>query len=64
MLLLSQRIAQHLEALNLEQGEIIGICAVNSDYLACLVFGCLFRGLVISTLDPTFDKGIEKLNIK
>ncbi|KAM7349498.1 uncharacterized protein ACRADG_008411 isoform 2-T4 [Cochliomyia hominivorax] len=62
ILLLSKRVAQHLEDLKLEQGDIVGICAVNSDYLACLVFGCLFRGLVISTLDPTFDKdGIKHI---
>ena len=41
----------------MEQGEIVGICASNSDYLCSLVFGCFFRGLVISTLDPSFDKG-------
>ncbi|XP_065365856.1 uncharacterized protein LOC135958849 [Calliphora vicina] len=62
ILLLSIRVAQHLEDLKIEQGEIVGICAANSDYLACLVFGCLFRGLVISTLDTSFDKdGIKHI---
>ncbi|KAI8124318.1 4-coumarate--CoA ligase 3 [Lucilia cuprina] len=62
ILLLSIRVAQHLEDLNIKQGEIVGICAANTDYLACLVFGCLFRGLVISTLDTSFDKdGIKHI---
>lgn len=53
--------AQHLEQiekeLDLQQASVIGICAGNSDFLAPLVFGCMFRGLTISTLDPSFDKG-------
>ena len=57
ILTLSIRVAQHLEKLNIKQRTVIGICASNSDYLAPLVFGCMFRGLTVSTLDPCFDKG-------
>ncbi|KAM7349499.1 putative 4-coumarate--CoA ligase 1 [Cochliomyia hominivorax] len=66
ILTLSVRVAQHLERLekqlNIKQGTVIGICAGNSDFLAPLVFGCMFRGLTISTLDPSFDKdGIKHI---
>ncbi|XP_023298095.2 probable 4-coumarate--CoA ligase 1 [Lucilia cuprina] len=62
ILTLSIRVAQHLERLKLKQTEVIGICAGNSDFLAPLVFGCMFRGLTISTLDPSFDKdGIKHI---
>lgn len=61
ILILSIRVAQHLERierkLKLQQDTVIGICAGNSDFLAPLVFGCMFRGLIISSLDPSFDKG-------
>ncbi|XP_065363972.1 uncharacterized protein LOC135957205 isoform X2 [Calliphora vicina] len=62
ILTLSIRVAQHLEKLKIKQSAVIGICAGNSDFLAPLVFGCMFRGLTISTLDPSFDKdGIKHI---
>ncbi|TMW48849.1 hypothetical protein DOY81_006078 [Sarcophaga bullata] len=62
ILTLSIRVAQHLEKLKIKQRTVIGICASNSDYLAPLVFGCMFRGLTVSTLDPCFDKdGIKHI---
>ncbi|TMW49713.1 hypothetical protein DOY81_005202 [Sarcophaga bullata] len=62
ILLSAIRVAQNLEHLNMELGEIVGICASNTDYLSSLVFGCFFNGLVISTLDPSFDKdGIKHI---
>ncbi|TMW48851.1 hypothetical protein DOY81_006080 [Sarcophaga bullata] len=57
ILLSAIRVAQNLENFTMEEGEIVGICAANTDYLTSLVFGCFFNGLAISTLDPSFNKG-------
>ncbi|XP_055913469.1 probable 4-coumarate--CoA ligase 1 [Eupeodes corollae] len=56
ILTMSIRIAQHLEELGIQQEDVIGICASNTDYLAPLVFGSLLCGAIISSLDPSFDK--------
>ncbi|XP_061394007.1 probable 4-coumarate--CoA ligase 1 [Musca vetustissima] len=50
------QVAKRFEKLQLHQGDIIGLCAGNTDYMAPLVFGALASGLCISTLDPSFDK--------
>lgn len=52
--------ALNFEKLQLQQCDIIGLCAANSDYVAPLAFGAILTGLAISTLDPSFDKdGIQ-----
>ncbi|XP_055840538.1 probable 4-coumarate--CoA ligase 3 [Episyrphus balteatus] len=56
ILTMSIRIAQHLEDIGIQQEDVIGICASNTDFLAPLVFGSLLCGTIISTLDPSFDK--------
>lgn len=47
---------KHFEKLQMKQCEIIGVCAANSDYLAPIVFGAMTAGLIISTLDPSFEE--------
>uniref|UniRef100_A0A1I8MW05 AMP-binding enzyme n=1 Tax=Musca domestica TaxID=7370 RepID=A0A1I8MW05_MUSDO len=47
--------AKYFEKLQLQQCDMIGLCAGNTDYVAPLVFGALAAGLSISTLDPSFD---------
>ncbi|XP_073838508.1 probable 4-coumarate--CoA ligase 1 [Musca autumnalis] len=49
-------VARHFERLHLQQCDIIGLCAGNTDYIAPLVFGAFAAGLTISTLDPSFEK--------
>lgn len=53
---MSIRIAQNIEDLGIQQEDVVGICAANTDYLAPLAFGSLFCGAILSTLDPSFDK--------
>uniref|UniRef100_A0A1A9VRF4 AMP-dependent synthetase/ligase domain-containing protein n=1 Tax=Glossina austeni TaxID=7395 RepID=A0A1A9VRF4_GLOAU len=50
------RVAQHFQKLNFKQRDIVGICAANSDFIAPLVFGAWATGLVINTMDVSFDK--------
>ncbi|XP_073843612.1 uncharacterized protein [Musca autumnalis] len=51
------QVAKHFsEKLHLQQCDMIGLCASNTDYVAPMVFGALAAGLCISTLDPSFDK--------
>ncbi|XP_075161898.1 uncharacterized protein LOC142234626 [Haematobia irritans] len=50
------QIAKHFEKLQLQQCDIIGLCAANTEYTASLFFGALAAGLCISTLDPSYDK--------
>ncbi|XP_061392787.1 probable 4-coumarate--CoA ligase 1 [Musca vetustissima] len=50
------QVAKYFEKLQLQQCDMIGLCASNTDYIAPLVFGALASGLCISTLDPSFDK--------
>ncbi|XP_073841198.1 uncharacterized protein [Musca autumnalis] len=52
----SVQVAKHFAKLQLQQCDMIGLCAGNTDYIAPLVFGALAAGLTISTLDPSFDK--------
>ncbi|XP_073841197.1 uncharacterized protein [Musca autumnalis] len=52
----SVQVAKHFEKFRMQQCDIIGLCAGNTDYIAPLVFGALAAGLTISTLDPSFDK--------
>ena len=57
---MSISVAQHFTKLGLKQCDIIGICASNTDFLAPLVFGAIFNGLTISTLDVSYEKeGIQ-----
>ncbi|XP_037931995.1 probable 4-coumarate--CoA ligase 3 [Teleopsis dalmanni] len=59
---LSICIALHFKDLGLQQQDIIGICASNSDYVAPIFIGAMFCGLIVSTLDPSFDKdGIKHI---
>ena len=59
---LSIRVAQHFEKLQIQQGEIIGFCGSNTEYVAPLVIGTFLAGLTLSTLDPSFDKdGIKHI---
>lgn len=57
----SVRVALNLKLKHpwLQQQDVIGLCAANTDFVAPLTFGALLCGLSISTLDPSFDrKGI------
>ncbi|XP_061389631.1 luciferin 4-monooxygenase-like [Musca vetustissima] len=55
MIKLTVQAARHFEKLQLQQCDIIGICAGNSDYVAPIYFGALCAGLCISPLDPSFN---------
>lgn len=50
------RVAQHLTSRGFIPGDIVGIVAKNSTYLAPVVFGCFLAGLPVNTLDPQFEK--------
>lgn len=46
------KIAMHLHATGLKQGDIVGIVANNTDNVAPLVIACFTLGLPIHSLDP------------
>lgn len=50
------RVALNLKDLGLVEGNVIGIAARNSKYLAPVVFGAFTLGTPINTLDPLFEK--------
>lgn len=50
----SVRVSLHLRDLDLKQGDVIGVAAGNSRYIAQLIFGAIFNGCPDSTVDPTF----------
>ncbi|KAG5676094.1 hypothetical protein PVAND_005948 [Polypedilum vanderplanki] len=52
---LGLRVAKNILKENLKLGDVIGLVAKNTTYVAPLVLGCLLTGNPISTLDPTFD---------
>lgn len=52
---LATRVAKNLLRDNLEIGNVVGLVAKNTTYVAPIVLGCLFIGCPVSTLDPTFD---------
>lgn len=54
----SVRAAQHLQEMNYQLGDVIGIVAKNSEYLAPIVFAALSLGTPINTLDTTFRPGM------
>lgn len=45
-----------MQKLGVQQCDVIGLCASNSDFVAPLTFGALLCGLCVGTLDPSFDK--------
>lgn len=55
MIRLSVQVARHFQRLKLQQCDMIGMCVVNSDYVAPLYFGALCAGLCISPSDPSFN---------
>ncbi|XP_037936533.1 4-coumarate--CoA ligase-like 7 [Teleopsis dalmanni] len=60
--LLTIRVAQHFQKLQVQQCDVIGICASNSDFVGPLFFGAMLCGLTVNTLDPSFDKdGIKHI---
>ena len=48
----SVKIVKFLQTLRLEQGDVVGIIATNTENLAPVVFACLTLGLPINPLDP------------
>ncbi|XP_037931996.1 probable 4-coumarate--CoA ligase 1 [Teleopsis dalmanni] len=59
---LSVCIALQFKQLGLEQEDIIGLVASNSDYVVPIFIGAMLCGLIVSTLDPSFDKdGIKHI---
>lgn len=59
---LASRIAGNIIREGFKVGDVVGVVAKNTTYVAPLVLGCLLAGCPISTLDPTFDVG-EVANI-
>lgn len=53
----SIKIAKHLQSLGLKQGDVVGIMACNSEYLAAVVFACFTLGLPINALAPIMVEG-------
>lgn len=51
---LMTNIAHNLMDLGLKTGDVVGIVAKNTTYLAPAVFGCILIGAQINPLDPTF----------
>ena len=53
---LATRIAGNLsDQLSLQLGDVVGVAAKNTTYLAPTVLGCFLIGCPVSTMDPTFD---------
>lgn len=46
------KMVKHLQTLDLKQGDVVGIMASNSEYLAPVVFACFTLGLPINPLSP------------
>ena len=59
---LATRLAKNLLREKLEIGNVVGLVAKNTTYVAPVMLSCLFIGCPISTLDPTFDV-VEIANI-
>ncbi|XP_055606595.1 uncharacterized protein LOC129754504 [Uranotaenia lowii] len=51
----SIRVAQNLEAMGFQAGDLISIIAKNNEKLASVVFGCFMLAAPINTLDPRFQ---------
>lgn len=54
---LGLRIAKNISKEGLKLGDVIGLVAKNTTYVAPVVLGSLILGTPCSTLDPTFDVG-------
>lgn len=50
------RAAIHLQKLGCEKGDIFGVVAKNSHYVAPIVYASFCIGCPINTLDPSFSK--------
>lgn len=50
------RAALNLQKLGCEKGDIIGICARNSHYVAPIVFASICIGCPLNPLDPSFTR--------
>lgn len=59
---LASRIAGTIKREGFKVGDVVGLVAKNTTYVAPLFLGCLLAGCPISTLDPSFDAG-EVANI-
>lgn len=59
---LASRIAGKLTKEGFKFGDVIGLVAKNTTYVAPVVLGCFLVGCPVSTLDPTFDSN-EVANI-
>ncbi|XP_058974436.1 uncharacterized protein LOC131800767 [Musca domestica] len=59
---MSCRVAVHFGRLKLQQTEVVGICAANSDFVAPIFFGAMFSGLCLSTTDPSTNvRGLKHI---
>lgn len=59
---LASRISGTLTKEGFKFGDVIGLVAKNTTYVAPVVLGCFLVGCPVSTLDPTFDSN-EVANI-
>lgn len=60
--LLSIRVAQNLLKIGVKSGDVIGIIAKNSTYVAPVALGCFLIGAPINPLDASFeDEDIKHL---
>lgn len=50
------KIASHLMSSGFQQGDVVGIIALNSENLAPVFFACLALGLPINTLSPVMTE--------
>uniref|UniRef100_A0A336L9S7 CSON007177 protein n=1 Tax=Culicoides sonorensis TaxID=179676 RepID=A0A336L9S7_CULSO len=51
----SIKVAMNFKSIGVKFGDICGVIARNNPDLAPIVFGCIFLGAPVNTLDPSFD---------
>jgi acyl-CoA synthetase (AMP-forming)/AMP-acid ligase II len=54
VLLRAVRIAQNLQKQGIDTGDIVSICAANTDNIYPVLFGLIMIQAVVNTLDPNF----------
>lgn len=53
------QVAKNLTKLGYAKPNVIGIYSGNNHYLAPIIFGCIVNGMPLSTIDPSFKKGLK-----
>ncbi|XP_055389811.1 mycosubtilin synthase subunit C-like [Condylostylus longicornis] len=54
--IMSIRVAQNFMRYGIKQEDVIGFIASNTKYLAPIIFGIIYCGGQLNSLDPSFDK--------